>query len=83
MEHHGGEIIASIKEKEDKQMWSDFIKALEKEWIGKKVMWDGKAYNIVKVDYNGVLHIDKASKFNDTMAVYMPFEARKHLVVEA
>lgn len=64
-------------------MWSDFIKALEKEWIGKKVMWCGKAYNIVKVDYNGVLHIDKKTKWTDTMAVYQPFEARKHLVGEA
>ena len=61
-------------------MWKDYIEKLKKEWIGKKVEWCGKVYNIVDVDYNGIIHIDKASKINKTRAVYQPFEARKHLV---
>lgn len=63
-------------------MWSDYIKKLEVEWIGKRVDFAGKIYTIVKVDYNGILHIDKKTKWNDTCAVYEPHEARKHLVQE-
>jgi len=61
-------------------MWKDYIEKLKKEWIGKKVEFNGNIYNVVDVDYNGIIHIDKSSKFNETMAVYQSFEARKHLV---
>ena len=64
-------------------MWRDYIERLKKEWLGKKVEFCGKIYNIVDVDYNGIIHIDKESKFNKTTAVYMPHEARAHLVGEA
>jgi len=60
-------------------MWKDYIEKLKKEWIGKKVEFNNKIYNVVDVDYNGIIHIDRPSKFNTTMAVYQPFEARKHL----
>lgn len=61
-------------------MWRDYISKLEQEWLGKKVEFNGRPYTIVKVDYNGVLHIDKKTKWSDTCAVYMPFEARQHLI---
>lgn len=61
-------------------MWRDYISRLEKEFIGKKVEFAGKTYTIAKVDYNGIIHIDRKSKWNSTTAVYYPHEARKHLV---
>lgn len=61
-------------------MWRDYINRLEKEWIGKKVEFNGKQYKIVKVDYNGILHINKKSEHNETTAVYEVFEAKKHLI---
>lgn len=61
-------------------MWKEFIAKLENEWLGKRVEFAGKIYTIVKVDYNGVLHINRKTKWSDTCAVYEPFEARKHLV---
>ena len=61
-------------------MWKDYITRLKKEWIGKKVYFENLIYTIVDVDYNGVLHIDKKSQYNDTTAVYMPYEAKQNLV---
>lgn len=61
-------------------MWKDYIEGLKKEWIGKKVYFENLIYSIVDVDYNGILHIDKKSQYNDTTAVYFPYEAKKNLV---
>lgn len=44
--------------------YKEYIEKLKAEWIGKKVMYDGKVYTISHVDYNGVLHIDKPSEHN-------------------
>lgn len=60
--------------------WKEYIKQLEADWIGKKVMYDGKPYMIVKVDYNGILHIDRQTEHNWTTAVYEPREAKKALI---
>jgi len=60
--------------------YKDWIKALEDEFLGKKVMYDGDVYVIVKVDYNGLIHINKPSEHNDTTAVYEPHEARRAIV---
>lgn len=60
--------------------YKDWIKALEEEFLGKKVMYDGDVYVIVKVDYNGLIHINKPSEHNDTTAVYEPHEARRAIV---
>lgn len=60
--------------------YKDWIKALEDEFLGKKVMYDGDVYVIVKVDYNGFIHINKPSEHNDTTAVYEPHEARRAIV---
>ncbi len=40
-----------------------------KRWTGKKVMYEGTAYTVVDVDYNGALLIDKRARFTDTTAV--------------
>ena len=60
--------------------YKDFIEGLKNEFIGKKVFYKGEIFNIVMVDYNGIIHIDKPGKFTDTTAVYEAYEARKNLI---
>ena len=60
--------------------YSDRIKRLKEEFEGKQVNYEGKTYKIAKVDYNGIIHIDKPAKFTDTTAVYTEVEARMNLV---
>ena len=61
-------------------MWRDYIEKLKAEYIGKQVIYDGNVYNIVAVDYNGIIHIDKPAKFTETTAVYTEAEAKKNLL---
>ena len=49
--------------------YRNFIDNLKSEWIGKSVMYKNKKYNVVNVDYNGYLLIDKKAQFTDTTAV--------------
>lgn len=60
--------------------YRDYIEKLRSEFVGKRVMYEGKVYTIAMVDYNGIIHIDKPTKHNKTMAVYEPHEARRALV---
>ena len=61
--------------------YKEYIENLKAEFVGKKVQYDGRVYTIVKVDYNGCIHIDKPSEYNDTTAIWsMPHEARKAFV---
>ena len=60
--------------------YSDYIEKLRTEFIGKRVMYDGNIYTITLVDYNGIIHINKPTKHNNTTAVYEPYEARQALV---
>lgn len=60
--------------------WKDHIEKLNSEWTGKKVMYEGNVYNVAFVDYNGIIHIDRPTEHNQTMAVYEPYEAKKVLV---
>lgn len=74
-------IIFNKAEKEGNRMaYKDYIDNLRKEFVGKKVNFNGSTYTIVMVDYNGMVHIDKPSQYNKTTAVYDPVEARKELV---
>lgn len=61
-------------------MWSERIQKLRDTFVGKKVRYEEKIYNIVMVDYNGAIHIDKPSEHNKTTAVYWEYEAKKNLV---
>ena len=47
----------------------DWVEEMKAKWIGKKVTYEGQAYTVVDVDYNGVLIIDKPARFTDTTAV--------------
>lgn len=49
--------------------YKDWITELRREWLGKKVTYEGKEYTVVDVDYNGCLLIDKPGQFTDTTAV--------------
>ncbi len=49
--------------------YKQYIDIQRDRWIGKKVMYGGNIYNVVDVDYNGCLLIDKKARFTDTTAV--------------
>lgn len=49
--------------------WREYINKLKEKWIGKSVMYENKSYNVVDVDYNGMLLIDKKARYTDTTAV--------------
>ena len=49
--------------------YKDYIKQKRDKWIGKRVRYEGKEYNVVYVDYNGMLLIDKKSEFKDDTAI--------------
>lgn len=49
--------------------YKEYIEKLKKKWIGKVVTYKNKKYNVVDVDYNGMLLIDKKARYTDTTAV--------------
>lgn len=49
--------------------YREYINKLKNEWIGKIVMYENEKYNVIDVDYNGMLLIDKKARFTDTTAV--------------
>ena len=49
--------------------YREYINKLKDEWIGKNVMYKNEKYNVVNVDYNGMLLIDKKAFHTDTTAV--------------
>lgn len=49
--------------------YKEYIEDLKKKWIGKVVMYEGEKYNVLDIDYNGMLLIDKKTRFTDTTAV--------------
>lgn len=61
-------------------MYKDYINRLKQKYVGKKVMFEGKIYNIVDVDYNGVLHIDRPTRCNKTTAAFLDYEADKAII---
>lgn len=64
----------------EKGTWKQYIEDLKEEFIGKYVMYNKGIYQIVMVDYNGIIHIDKPTERNKTTAVYEAAEARNKLV---
>ncbi len=49
--------------------YREYIEKLKNEWIGKKVIFEGKRYNVVGVDYNGMLLIDRKARYTEATAV--------------
>lgn len=50
-------------------MYRDYIDSMKTEWVGVTVKYDGAVYQVVDVDYNGSLLINKKARFTDTTAV--------------
>lgn len=50
-------------------LYRDWIAELKHKWVTKKVIYEGKEYTVVDVDYNGGLLIDKRNRYNDTTSV--------------
>lgn len=48
------------------RLYRDWIEELKHKWVKKKVIYEGKEYTVVDVDYNGGLLIDKRNRYNDT-----------------
>lgn len=63
------EDIRDFNERMSSKSYNDYILDLKMEWIGQKVEYEGKKYNVVDIDYNGMLLIDKKARFTDTTAV--------------
>ncbi len=53
----------------DMGTYREWIENRKKEWIGKRVKFEGSIYNVVDVDYNGFLLIDRKTKYNNATAV--------------
>lgn len=49
--------------------YKEWIEKLKREWIGKAVLYQDRTYNVVDVDYNGMLLVDKKAKHTATTAV--------------
>lgn len=49
--------------------YREYIEKMKKEWVGKKVSFEGEQYVVIDVDYNGALMINKKARFTDTTAV--------------
>jgi len=47
----------------DMGTYREWIESRKNEWIGKRVKFEGEIYNIVDVDYNGFLLIDKKAQY--------------------
>ena len=49
--------------------YKEWIAQMRAKWIGQEVEFEGRKYNVVDVDYNGALLINKPAEFTDTTAV--------------
>lgn len=43
--------------------WKEYIEEMKKKWIGQKVQFENVSYNVVDVDMNGALLIDKQTYY--------------------
>lgn len=49
--------------------YKEWIKSLKDTYIGKTVLFENNRYDIIDVDYNGFLLINKKSLHNNTTAI--------------
>lgn len=54
---------------EQSMKYEELVAKDRSRFIGKRVKFEGQIYDIVDVDYNGALMIDKEGRFTDTTAV--------------
>ena len=46
--------------------WKDYINRLKAEWIGQEVVFQGSNYQVVDIDYNGSLLINRPQYYVDS-----------------
>lgn len=46
--------------------WMNYVKELKHEWLGKKIIFRGRAYTVVDVDMNAALLIDAPHTYCDS-----------------
>lgn len=49
--------------------YSKWIEKLKAKWVGKKINFEGNVYTVMDVDYNGLLLINKPTRYNNTTAI--------------
>ncbi len=49
--------------------YKEYIENKKKQWIRKNVMYEGEIYQVIGVDYNGMLLINKKARFTNDTAV--------------
>jgi len=55
--------------------YKQWISEMKTKWIGEKVVYEGCEYEVMDVDYNGGLLINKPAEYTDTTAV-KPWEVK-------
>ncbi len=53
----------------DMRTYREWIESLKGEWIGKHVKFEDGIYNVVGVDYNGFLIVDRKARYTETTVV--------------
>lgn len=59
--------------------WSDYIKRLKEKWVGKKVSYEGKQYNVVDIDMNGALLIDRPQYYCESYTAATTAIGEEHI----
>lgn len=54
---------------EPMRTYKEYIEELKEKYVGKPVVYEGKSYTVVDVDYNGGLLIDKPAEHTATTAI--------------
>lgn len=49
--------------------YKELVERDRREWTGRTVEYEGRAYKVIDVDYNGAIMIDLPGRFTDTTAV--------------
>lgn len=53
----------------DMGTYREYIESMKSEWVGKRVRFEDGIYNVVDVDYNGFLLIDRKARYTETTSV--------------
>lgn len=68
------EVNADIKDSHTSKFsgiddYKKYIANMRQQWVGKRAVYEDMAYDVIDVDYNGMLLINRPTQFNDTTAV--------------
>ena len=60
--------------------YKDYIQSLKEKYIGKKLRYKGGIYNIVNIDYNGLILIDLPNRKHKNTPVYLSYEVDRDIL---